>query len=101
LFLNLYTKTTFGEKRLGYYRIKATDKSLQENSLDWFKFKGFGIGKKDNCRIINDSQGVSLWEFYSVYQRQSEEKNKASDQKKKEGDVYPAGFFALRNPNST
>lgn len=48
IFLNLYTKTTFGEKRLGYYRIKATEKILQENSLDWFKFKGFGIGNENN-----------------------------------------------------
>lgn len=49
IFLNLYCKTTFGEKRLGYYRIKATDKTLQENSLDWFKFKGFGIGRLTTC----------------------------------------------------
>jgi hypothetical protein len=49
IFLNLYSKGAFGEKRLGYYRIKATDKSLQENSLDWYKFKGFGIG---TCLLI-------------------------------------------------
>lgn len=45
VFLNLYTKTTFGEKRLGYHRIRATEKSLQEHSLEWFKFRGFGVGR--------------------------------------------------------
>lgn len=42
--LNLFVKNTFGEKRLGYVRIKATDKNLKEGCLDWFKFKALGSG---------------------------------------------------------
>ena len=46
--LSLFTKGTFGKKRLGYLRIKSSEKLLQKSSLDWFKFKNFGMGMNYN-----------------------------------------------------
>mmetsp|Transcript_4836 Transcript_4836/g.4022 ORF Transcript_4836/g.4022 Transcript_4836/m.4022 type:complete len:413 (-) Transcript_4836:2465-3703(-) len=39
IFINVYTRTFFGSSRVGYVRIKSTDKRLTENKPKWFPVK--------------------------------------------------------------